>query len=125
MNVQSANSYLERAESMLVSRLRTSKESSREYRDSSERRPLLMTPRLPENDPVLTDRRTIILAPTGRDSDLIAGLLGRAGLPCHTTASIAEMSREIEQGAGAAIISEEALVGNVIPAVLEVLNRQP
>ena len=84
-----------------------------------------MTPRLPENDPVLTDRRTVILAPTGRDSDLIAGLLGRAGLPCHTTTSIAEMASEIEQGAGAAIISEEALVGNVIPEVLEVLNRQP
>jgi signal transduction histidine kinase len=84
-----------------------------------------MTRRLPENDPVLADRRTIILAPTGRDSHLIAGLLQRAGLPFYTTGSIAEMSGEIEQGAGAAIISEEALVGNVIPEVLEVLNRQP
>ena len=84
-----------------------------------------MTPRLSENDPVLADRRTIVLAPTGRDSHLIAGLLQRAGLPFYATGSIAEMSGEIEQGAGAAIISEEALVGNVIPEVLEVLNRQP
>ena len=107
---------------MLMSRLRISKESSPEYRDSSERQPLRMTPRLRENDPVLADRRTIILAPTGRDSDLIAGLLQRAGLPFHTTRSVPEMSGEIEQGAGAAIISEEALVGNVIPEVLEVLD---
>jgi signal transduction histidine kinase len=46
-------------------------------------------------------------------------------MPCHTSASIAELTREIECGAGAAVISEEALVGNVIPEVLEVLNRQP
>jgi signal transduction histidine kinase len=84
-----------------------------------------MTPRLPENDPGLADRRTIILAPTGRDSDLIAGLLGRAALPCHPTGCIAELVDEIRLGAGAAIISEEALVGDVIPQILEVLNEQP
>ncbi len=63
--------------------------------------------------------------PQAATVDLIAGLLQRACLPFYTTGSIAEMSGEIEQGAGAAIISEEALVGNVIPEVLEVLNRQP
>ncbi len=84
-----------------------------------------MTPRLLENDPGLADRRTIILAPTGRDSDLIAGLLGRAALPCHPTGCIAELVDEIRLGAGAAIISEEALVGDVIPQILEVLNEQP
>jgi signal transduction histidine kinase len=78
-----------------------------------------------ENDPVLADRRTIILAPTGRDSELIAGLLQRAALPFYTTGSIAELTREIQQGAGAAIISEEALSGNVIPEILQVLNQQP
>ncbi len=72
-----------------------------------------------------TDHRTIILAPTGRDGDLIAGLLQRAALPCHAVVSIAELVSEIQQGAGAAIISEEALVGNVMPEILEVIHQQP
>ena len=74
---------------------------------------------------LLTDRRTLILAPTGRDSDLIAGLLSRAALPCHISGSVAELAGEVQQGAGAAIISEEALGGDVIPQILEVLNEQP
>jgi signal transduction histidine kinase len=84
-----------------------------------------MRPRSSESDSPLPDRRTIILAPTGRDSDLIAGLLQRAALPFQKTASIAELAGEIHRGAGAAIISEEALSGSVIPEVLQVLNEQP
>lgn len=110
---------------MLVNRLRTSKESSPEYRDSLERKPPRTTPRLLENEATQIETRTIILAPTGRDSDLIIGLLQRGTLPCHTTGSIAELAREIERGAGAAILSEEALIGNVIPEVLRVLSHQP
>lgn len=87
--------------------------------------PVPETRRPSETDSEVTDRRTIILAPTGRDSDLIAGLLQRAALPCHTTGSIAELAREIQHGAGAAIIAEEALVGNVIPEILKVVNQQP
>jgi hypothetical protein len=84
-----------------------------------------MTPRSSENESALADRRTIVLAPTGRDSDLIAGLLQRAALPFHKTGSIAELAAEIHRGAGAAIVSEEALSGSVIPEVLQVLNEQP
>jgi signal transduction histidine kinase len=73
----------------------------------------------------LVDRRTIILAPTGRDSELIAGLLRRAALPFSTTGSIGELTTELQRGAGAAIIAEEALSGNVIPEILQVLNEQP
>jgi signal transduction histidine kinase len=84
-----------------------------------------MTPRSSENNSAIVEGRTIILAPTGRDSDLIAGLLQRAAMPCDTTASIAELAREIERGAGAAILSEEAFIGSVIPEVLRVLSQQP
>src|SRR4051794_25994328 len=125
MNVRSVNSSLERAESMLVSRSRISKESLPGSRESSKRHPLRMTPRSLEDESALADRRTIVLAPTGRDSDLIAGLLQRAALPFHKTASIAELAGEIHRGAGAAIVSEEALSGSVIPEVLQVLNEQP
>ena len=90
-----------------------------------ERKPVRIRPRFSENEFTLVENRTIILAPTGRDSDLIAGLLQRAGLPCHTTPFITELASEIERGAGAAILSEEALNGNVIPEVLRVLGQQP
>ena len=78
-----------------------------------------------ENDPALPDRRTIIFAPTGRDNQLIADLLEGAGLPCHAVTSITDLSHEIQRGAGAAILSEEALKNNAIPAIVEVLDQQP
>jgi signal transduction histidine kinase len=73
----------------------------------------------------LLERRTIILAPTGRDSDLIAGLLDRSDMPCQTTSSATEAAEEIERGAGAAIIAEEALNDAAVPVVLRVVERQP
>jgi signal transduction histidine kinase len=78
-----------------------------------------------ENDPSLSDRRTIIFAPTGRDNRLIADLLEGAGLPCHEVTSIAELCREIQRGAGASILSEEALKNNVISNIVKVLDQQP
>lgn len=78
-----------------------------------------------EADRGVSDRRTIILAPTGRDGELIAGLLQRATLPCHPVASVAELAGEIQKGAGAAIISEEALAGDAISDILKIINKQP
>lgn len=49
----------------------------------------------------------------------------RAALPCHTVGSAAELAVETQKGAGAAIISEEALAGNGIREVLRVVNQQP
>ena len=110
---------------MLVSRSRISKESLPEYRDSSAVHPVPEKRHSSGTEQAIRDRRTIVLSPTGRDSDLIAGLLQRAALPCHVTGTVAELAREIHYGAGAAVISEEALVGNGIPAILKVVNQQP
>lgn len=52
-------------------------------------------------------------------------LLERISLPCHTVHSIAELCSEIKQGAGAAIIAEEALTGESIAGILRVLAEQP
>src|SRR5690242_10396864 len=110
---------------MLVSRSRILKESLQEYRGSSAVHPVPETRHSSETDQAITDRRTIVLAPTGRDSELIAGLLQRAALPCHPVGSTAELAREIQQGAGAAIVSEEALAGSGIKEILKVINQQP
>lgn len=69
--------------------------------------------------------RTIILAPTGRDAQLLASLLERLEKPCHVVHSVAELCAEISEGAGAAIVAEEALKTNLIDQVKPVLARQP
>ena len=65
------------------------------------------------------------MAPTGKDGRLIAGLLERLTIPCHISNSIAEACEEIRDGAGAAIISEEAFTGESVRELLEVLQHQP
>jgi signal transduction histidine kinase len=110
---------------MLVRRSQSLKESLPEYHDSSEADPVSTTHHSSESDEHLAERRTIILAPTGRDSELIAGLLQRAALPCHPVGAVAELAREIQKGPGAAIVSEEALAGKGIADIVKVVNQQP
>ena len=69
--------------------------------------------------------RTIIVAPTGKDGRLIAGLLERQSMACHIAENVAAGCEAILDGAGAAIISEEAFVGASIRPLLEVLRHQP
>jgi signal transduction histidine kinase len=83
------------------------------------------TPLHPENAPSAHDHRTIILAPTGKDGRLVAALLERLTIPCHVATSITETCGLIRQGAGAAIISEEAFFGDSIGELLAVLQQQP
>ncbi len=80
---------------------------------------------LPDVKSSTHDRRTIILAPTGKDALLIAGLLERRSIPCHQIASVDELCFEIERGAGAAIVSEEALMGSAITKMRDVIEQQP
>lgn len=71
------------------------------------------------------DRRTVIYTPTGKDGRLIANLLERLDKPCHIAKSIDEMCSFIREGAGAAIVSEEAFTRSSIQPLLEVLRNQP
>ena len=69
--------------------------------------------------------RTIIVAPTGKDGRLIAGLLERQSMACHIADSVAAGCEAILEGAGAAIISEEAFVGGSLRPLLQILRHQP
>jgi signal transduction histidine kinase len=69
--------------------------------------------------------RTLILAPTGRDAPLMAAFIGRLGKPCHVVQTVEELSEEIRCGAGAAVVSEEALKGDAIGLLQPVLAQQP
>jgi hypothetical protein len=52
--------------------------------------------------------RILILAPIGRDARTAAFLLEQSGLETRICADFKELAQELEQGAGAAIITEEA-----------------
>jgi signal transduction histidine kinase len=80
---------------------------------------------MPENEATSHETRTLVLAPTGRDAPLIAGLLERLRKPCHVVNTISELREGIEQGAGAAIMTEEALRGDAIQQLEVVLKQQP
>jgi signal transduction histidine kinase len=80
---------------------------------------------LPEIVVTGQDLRTIIVAPTGKDGRLIAGLLERQSMACHIADSVAAGCEAILEGAGAAIISEEAFVGGSILPLLQILRHQP
>jgi signal transduction histidine kinase len=83
------------------------------------------TPLPLEPAPSAHDHRTIIVAPTGKDGRLVASLLERLTIPCHVAGSVSEACALIREGAGAAIISEEAFVNGSMGELLQVLQQQP
>jgi signal transduction histidine kinase/CheY-like chemotaxis protein len=58
-----------------------------------------------------TGDRVLILAPVGRDARLAEHVLRRAGLAPRICADIAELRRELGRGAGALLLTAEALPG--------------
>ena len=73
-----------------------------------------------------TDYRILILAPTGRDAALAAEAFADAGLSALPCRDMDELCRRIEQeGAGAAMITEEALTAASMNCLREVLENQP
>jgi signal transduction histidine kinase len=79
----------------------------------------------PATDSKLYELRTVILAPTGRDAPLMAAFIGRLGKPCSVVQTVGELCAEIERGAGAAIVSEEALKDDAVDRLQPVLAQQP
>jgi signal transduction histidine kinase/ActR/RegA family two-component response regulator len=55
------------------------------------------------------EHRVLILAPRGRDAGLAAGILARAGMTCRVCADLADLVRALVEGAGAALVTEDAL----------------
>src|SRR5919112_4549508 len=64
------------------------------------------------------DARVLLLTPTGRD------LLG-AGIHVEVCAGMGELCEKCREGAGAALIAEEALTAENRRRLLETLGRQP
>jgi signal transduction histidine kinase/ActR/RegA family two-component response regulator len=70
------------------------------------------------------EERVLVLAPTGRDAVLACQVLTAANVPSRPCADEAELFREVEAGAGAALLAEEALNPVTVNGLLQVLSAE-
>jgi two-component system, sensor histidine kinase len=71
------------------------------------------------------DRRVLVLAPTGRDAELICSVLADAGIECRACADMREVCHALWEGAGALAIAEEALAEGAWRDLAAVLAQEP
>src|ERR1700730_7680011 len=71
------------------------------------------------------DPRVLILAPSGRDADLIAAALADVAVPCHICRTADDLAEELEAGAAAMVVGEEALGEKEIQTIASTLEQQP
>jgi PAS domain S-box-containing protein len=69
--------------------------------------------------------RVLVLAPTGRDAQLICGVLQKAQISCREVSSVAELCDAIQARAGAAVLAEEAIPPKAVETLSAVLKQQP
>jgi signal transduction histidine kinase/response regulator RpfG family c-di-GMP phosphodiesterase len=69
--------------------------------------------------------RVLLLAPTGRDASTMAGILSRAGFTAEACASAEELCRGIDEGAGVAVVTAEALTPQAMRRISATLATQP
>ncbi|HWC18267.1 MAG TPA: ATP-binding protein [Terriglobales bacterium] len=70
------------------------------------------------------ERRVLVLALLRRDAALISETLGEYGIGAESVSSAAELSAAVAEGAGACVITEEALDQHSIDAFADVLAAQ-
>src|SRR5512140_3455826 len=71
------------------------------------------------------EERVLILAPAGSDAALASSSLKSGALVWHSCSSIDELCRCIREGAGAVLISSEALEGSAGRALEKALAPAP
>src|SRR5436190_1732501 len=76
-------------------------------------------------EPDSHSQRVLVFAPIGRDGPASAEILARAGLTAATCTGLDQLVAELEAGAGAAFVAEEALVGRDITRLLTWVDAQP
>jgi DNA-binding transcriptional LysR family regulator len=71
------------------------------------------------------DKTVLILTPHGRDAAVAADLLNRHGIPALICEHLNALSSAVEQGAGAALVAEEALASADLDLLAARLEQQP
>jgi PAS domain S-box-containing protein len=75
-------------------------------------------------DPLLDCERVLVLAPVGRDAATVCAVLGEAGMDAVPIVDLGALCAEIERGAGAVLVAEEALSAAGIAALKATLAKQ-
>ena len=71
------------------------------------------------------ERRVLVLAPVGRDGALASEVLASEGILAVPCPDVDTLCARVRKGAGAALITEEALLGEERERLAEVLGAQP
>jgi signal transduction histidine kinase/ActR/RegA family two-component response regulator len=71
------------------------------------------------------EERILVLAPKGRDAQVIDQVLQRDGVQCHACAGYQDLLDQLDLPAGAALIAEEALNGVDICQLIGKMETQP
>ena len=69
------------------------------------------------------ERRLLVLAPIGKDASLVESMLRKDAVTCLACADVQGLSRELERGAAAMLIAEEALPHD--GRLTELIQHQP
>lgn len=69
--------------------------------------------------------RILIVAPIGRDAELMCAQLNAAGLNCSPCKDVHALCSDLAEGAGALILTEEALTHDDAAELLRTLAKQP
>jgi len=69
--------------------------------------------------------RILILAPIGRDADLMCSYLERAGMNCSVCEDMTDLCTAFAEGAGALMFTDEAFAPHGTTLLAKLLNEQP
>lgn len=71
------------------------------------------------------DERILVLMPTAKDGERTRKGLAEAGLECVVCSNLSALCHEISQGAGVALLTEEAIIRDRERCLQQVLQSQP
>jgi signal transduction histidine kinase len=69
--------------------------------------------------------RVLVLTPIGRDGDLARSLLRQDQLAAEVCSDVKDLCTKLDEGAGAAVVADEALNAVTLPSLTEWVSRQP
>ena len=70
------------------------------------------------------ETRILLAAPTARDAEITRDLLAKAGLTCLICPTLEQLTAAVKAGAGALLLTEEALTNDGVNELLAALNNQ-
>jgi signal transduction histidine kinase/CheY-like chemotaxis protein len=71
------------------------------------------------------DNRLLVVAPTGRDAQMVCDTLRGFALPCESSATVQEACEKAGHGVGALLLAEECLTAGALSDLARLIQAQP